>query len=200
MAHVVPTCTNGVSPNNLLWLWPVTDHEPHCRHVPINKIWKWTESTQQSGWWCRHMAEIYSECSSREIIINSHGQLSLIYISAERLPHSNAFHCLYNSLLPRDRSSQMLDPQSLRLRSRWSTLIEQFLFTMSKRVHLIQCHWQIINHFRTNQGLWTTRDKTTTVNTDIAIVVCDLPHTLFFISHCTTSCTCTLTNKHTWPF
>jgi len=24
--------------NHLLWLWPTTDHEPHCRHVPINKI------------------------------------------------------------------------------------------------------------------------------------------------------------------
>jgi len=36
---------------HLLWLWPATDHEPHCRHVPINKIWRWTESTPRSGRW-----------------------------------------------------------------------------------------------------------------------------------------------------
>jgi len=36
-----------------LWLWPATDHEPHCRHAPINKIWRWTESTPRSAWWRR---------------------------------------------------------------------------------------------------------------------------------------------------
>jgi len=50
-----------------MWLWPATDHEPHCSHVPINKIWRWTESTPRSGWWCSHMAAIYSNCSTREI-------------------------------------------------------------------------------------------------------------------------------------
>jgi len=46
-AHVVWTCTNGVSPNHL----PVflTNHEPHCQH--IIKIWRRTESAPQSGWW-----------------------------------------------------------------------------------------------------------------------------------------------------
>ena len=52
-----------------LWLWPATDHEPHSWHVPINKIWRWTESTPQSGWWRIHMARIYSDCSTHEIII-----------------------------------------------------------------------------------------------------------------------------------
>ena len=54
-----------------LWLWPVTDHEPHCLYVPINKIWRWTESTPWSGWWHSHMAGIYSDCSTREIIITT---------------------------------------------------------------------------------------------------------------------------------
>ena len=27
------------------WLWPVTDHEPHSRHVPTNRIWSY--STKQ---------------------------------------------------------------------------------------------------------------------------------------------------------
>jgi len=38
----------GSRPITYLWLWPVTDHEPHSRHVPINKIWRWTESTPGS--------------------------------------------------------------------------------------------------------------------------------------------------------
>ena len=59
----------GSRPITFLWLYPATDHEPHCRHVPINKIWRWTESTPRSGWWRSHMAEIYSDCSTREIII-----------------------------------------------------------------------------------------------------------------------------------
>jgi len=42
----------GPRPVTFLWLWPVTDHEPHCRHVPINRVWRWTESTPRSGWWC----------------------------------------------------------------------------------------------------------------------------------------------------
>jgi len=60
-AHVMLTCTNGDSrPVTFLWLWPATDHEPHYRYVPINKIWRWAESTPRSRWWCSHMAGIYS--------------------------------------------------------------------------------------------------------------------------------------------
>ena len=51
-------------------MWPATDHEPRCRHVPINTIWRWTESTQRSGWWHSHTGGIYSDCSTREIMIN----------------------------------------------------------------------------------------------------------------------------------
>ena len=50
-----------------LWLWPATDHEPHCRHVLIDEIWRRTESTPRSGWWLSHMAGIYSDCSTREM-------------------------------------------------------------------------------------------------------------------------------------
>ena len=57
----------GSRPITFLWLWPATDHEPHCRHVPINKISRWTESTPQSGWWCSHTAGICSDCRTREI-------------------------------------------------------------------------------------------------------------------------------------
>ena len=38
-------------PITFLWLWPATDHEPHCQHVPINRIWRRTESTPRSRWW-----------------------------------------------------------------------------------------------------------------------------------------------------
>jgi len=67
-ANVVLTSQMGSHPITFLWLWPATDNEPHCRHVPINKIWRWTESTQRSGWWRSHMAGIYSDWSTREII------------------------------------------------------------------------------------------------------------------------------------
>ena len=50
------------------WGLARTKHEPRCRHVPINKVWRWTESAPRSGWWCRHMAGIYSDCSSGELI------------------------------------------------------------------------------------------------------------------------------------
>jgi len=58
----------GSCPITFLCLWPATDHEPHCRHVPINKIWRWTERTPQSAWYS-HIAGIYSGCSTHEIII-----------------------------------------------------------------------------------------------------------------------------------
>ena len=38
-----------------------------CVCAPINKIWRWTESTPRSGWWRSHMAGIYSDCSTRKI-------------------------------------------------------------------------------------------------------------------------------------
>ena len=43
----------GCRPITFLWLWPATDQEPHCRHVPINRIWRRTEFTPRSGWWVR---------------------------------------------------------------------------------------------------------------------------------------------------
>jgi len=58
----------GSRPITFLWSWLATDHEPHCRHVPINKIRRWSESTPRSGWWRSHMAGIYSDCSTRKII------------------------------------------------------------------------------------------------------------------------------------
>ena len=68
-SHVVLTCTNGSRPITFLWLWPATDHEPHCRHMHSDKIWRWTESTPWSRWWCSHRTGIYSDCSNLEIII-----------------------------------------------------------------------------------------------------------------------------------
>ena len=61
----------GSRPVICLWLWPATDHEPHCWLVPINKIWRRTESTPQSRWWRSHMAGIYNDCSTCEIIISN---------------------------------------------------------------------------------------------------------------------------------
>ena len=60
---------------NLLWSWPATDHEPHCRHVPVNNIRRRTESTPRSGWWRSHTAGIYSDCSTRWILNNNWHQL-----------------------------------------------------------------------------------------------------------------------------
>ena len=51
----------------VLWLWPATDHVPHCRHVPIKKIWRWTKSIPRNRWWCSHMAGIYSDCSTHKL-------------------------------------------------------------------------------------------------------------------------------------
>ena len=60
----------GSRPITFLWLWRATDHEPYCWHVPINRIWGRTESTSRSGWRRSHLAEIYSDCSTREISNN----------------------------------------------------------------------------------------------------------------------------------
>ena len=65
-AHVLLTCTMGSRPVTFLWLWPATDHEPHWRHVPVNKICRLAESTPQSRLHS-HMAGICSDCSTREI-------------------------------------------------------------------------------------------------------------------------------------
>ena len=54
-------------PITVQWRWPATDHKPHCRHVPINKIWRQTESTPRSGRRRSHTAGIYGDCSTREI-------------------------------------------------------------------------------------------------------------------------------------
>ena len=51
----------------VLWLWPATDHVPHCRHVPIKRIWRWTKSIPRNRWWCSHMAWIYSDCSTHKL-------------------------------------------------------------------------------------------------------------------------------------
>ena len=32
-------------------------------------VWRWTESTPRSGWWCSHKAGIYCDCSTRKILI-----------------------------------------------------------------------------------------------------------------------------------
>ena len=57
----------GPRPITFLRLWPATDHEPHCRHVPTDKIWRRTESTPRSRWWRSHMAGSHSDCSNREM-------------------------------------------------------------------------------------------------------------------------------------
>ena len=36
---------------------------------PLKNIWRWTESNPWSGWWRSHMAGIYSDCSTRKIVI-----------------------------------------------------------------------------------------------------------------------------------
>ena len=55
-SYVMRTAQMGFRPITFLWLWPATDHEPHCRHMPVNTIWRWIESTTRSGWWRSHMA------------------------------------------------------------------------------------------------------------------------------------------------
>jgi len=67
-----------------MWLWPATDHEPHCRHVPINTTWRWTESTPRSGWWRSHVAGIYSDCSTREITTDRSRKFSCCKSACDR--------------------------------------------------------------------------------------------------------------------
>jgi len=75
---VVAVCCQGPRPANLhkwglatfLWLWPATDHEPHCR---------WTEYTPPSGWWRSHTAGIYSDCSTHKITISAERLLLMLH-------------------------------------------------------------------------------------------------------------------------
>ena len=60
----------GSRPITFPWLWPATDHEPYCRHVPSNKIWRRTESTPQSRWW--RSPGIYSDWIYREIPLSKY--------------------------------------------------------------------------------------------------------------------------------
>ena len=60
---------NGISPNHL----PVIVASDKPRTIlstrAINIIWRWTESTPRRGWRRSHKAGIYSDRSTREIII-----------------------------------------------------------------------------------------------------------------------------------
>ena len=78
-------------PITLLWLRPATHHEPHCQNVSINKIWKWTESTPQSGWWCSHTARIYSNCSTQKI--NNTAQSADLFSCCRLLSCSSLVRC-----------------------------------------------------------------------------------------------------------
>jgi len=57
-AHVMLICTSGV----------VQSPSCDCGRRWADKIWRWTESTPRSGWWCSRMAGVYSDCSTREIM------------------------------------------------------------------------------------------------------------------------------------
>ena len=46
----------GSRPVTFWWLWPATNHEPHCQHAPINRIWRWTESQWKAG--CRMVGSV----------------------------------------------------------------------------------------------------------------------------------------------
>jgi len=77
-ADIVLTWQMGSRPIIFLWFWPASDREPHWQRVPIDKILRWTESTPRSRWWRSHMAGIYSDCSTHEIIITISVMLPLI--------------------------------------------------------------------------------------------------------------------------
>ena len=66
-AHVVITCTNGVSPNHLPVI--VASDRPWTTSLTRahNKIWRRTESAPQSKRRHSHMAGIDSDCSTRKI-------------------------------------------------------------------------------------------------------------------------------------
>ena len=57
-----------------LWLWPATDHEPHSRHVPTNKIRRRTETTPLSGWWQTEQLHSFScETAAANFNFNTFG-------------------------------------------------------------------------------------------------------------------------------
>ena len=61
----------GSHPVTFLWLWPATDHEPHCRHVPIQNL--------KANW-------IYS---TKRIMMQSYGW------NLQRLQHSRNINCMW---------------------------------------------------------------------------------------------------------
>jgi len=71
----------GFCPITFLWLCPASGHEPHCWHMPTNKIWRWTESTPRCGWGCSHMAGIYKS-ESREMNCSSFDPMSPVINTA----------------------------------------------------------------------------------------------------------------------
>ena len=78
-AHVMLTCTHGVSPNRLLVLWLVTDYDQHCWHVSINKIWRWTESTPRSGWYAVIWLESTATAAHCKTIITAQCRDVILY-------------------------------------------------------------------------------------------------------------------------
>ena len=112
----------GSRPITVLWLWPSTDHEPHCWHVlgappPINKIWRRTESTWRSGWWRNHMAVIYSDCSLQHSRNNNRVPLGTAWFccrrhwvvamtsSCRRTPAATQWRCPTSRVRPMPSSS-----------------------------------------------------------------------------------------------
>ena len=91
---------------------PPSDFVSYCQRVPINKTWRWTESTPWSGWWCSHMASarphtrcikrciiiimagIYSDCSADEILTTA---VTVPWVSEQFLngtsAHNRPFQC-----------------------------------------------------------------------------------------------------------
>ena len=71
----------------------------HCQHMPINKIWMWTESTPRSGWWRSHMAGIYSDCSTHEIIINNSVRRNITFTHESNKTHRFCLDKVSNRVL-----------------------------------------------------------------------------------------------------
>jgi len=76
VSNVVLTCTNGVSSKHLRVIVASDSPWTTLSTRATNRIWSQTESTPRSGWWCSHMAGIYSNFSTREIIIINLGIFS----------------------------------------------------------------------------------------------------------------------------
>jgi len=98
----------GESPITFLWLWPATDHEPHCRHVPIEKIRRQTKSTPRSG----HGYDIVYDYRQ------SHGW------NLQRMQHSHIIwlvdhHCRQVDFIFGDLSSWWVDSLTLSVSVNW---------------------------------------------------------------------------------